>query len=175
MCSPGLSATLSVSSRIGFFNRAQWELKQKGHGATVAHFDTGHVRTQWHPLHTLPQSICLFYLSVSHSFLKTESLIIWTKKNVFQTLFPLSPFMALAPWHFWSYTFVVHKKIVPLFTQQELWRNPWQCAICRHFSAFFLFVIRRCWNRNLIFTKQFLTVWMSLYSERCKVTDKDKD
>lgn len=88
----------------GSFNWVQWELKQGGHGATVAHFDTRHVHTQWHPLHTLPQPICSFYLFVSHTFLKTESLIIiWrTKKRAFQTSFPLSSFTTLAPWHFFE-------------------------------------------------------------------------
>ncbi len=35
----------------------------------------------------------------------------------------------------------------------------------------FSFVITRCWNRNLIL-QQFLTVWMSLYSYRCKLICK---
>lgn len=35
----------------------------------------------------------------------------------------------------------------------------------------FSFVITRCWNRNLIL-QQFLTVWMSLYSYRCKLIFK---
>lgn len=176
VCSPGLNITLSVSSGTPPSTECSenWS-KGTRHDCCTFWYQTRPYTVA--PLHTLPQLICSFDLFVSHTFLKTESLIvIWTtKKRAFQTFFPLSPLTTLAPWHFLSYTFGVHKKIVPLLTQQELWHNPWQCAICRYLFLLFLFVIRRCWNRNLIFTKQFLTVWMSLYSERCKVSNKDKD
>ncbi len=114
--------------------------------------NTARIFSQWHfPLdiataRSSPISFIFLFVKVTLSLKRKVLIFIQRKKTCF-SISSLSPFPKLAPWHFLSYTFIVHKKIVPFFSL--LWRNPWQCAILQTLFCF-LFVIKRCWNRNLI-------------------------
>lgn len=120
--SPGLYAIPSLSPHCSHPLTAVTAVEPGAHSVTAAWFNAMHhsdtaacggvLYTHCHGRYAL------FSPCKSHTFLKTESLIIiQRKKTCFPTSFSLSPFTKLAPWHFLSYTFIVHKKIVPfLFT-----------------------------------------------------------